>query len=219
MHGRAMASTQPAKLAAAEAQWETQKGAPFSMLLIPDEANERNLIEALQIPKLLSFLSYKDWNAEVKGLKEWPVFERPPVTAVFWSFRLMVGLGFLFVILTVIGFIRRNKLESSPVYLRTMLYAIPLPYIAAQLGWTVTELGRQPWIVYGVMKTSDAVSPIAVSQVGISLIGFIVVYSLLGLIAAILMVRHAKKGYVTSESDSPAQGPLGAVAAGESGSM
>ena len=194
MHGREMALAQPAKLAAAEAVWETQKGAPLSMLLIPDEANERNLIQAIQIPKFLSFLVYKDWNAEVKGLKEWPVADRPPVSLVFWSFRLMVGLGFLFVILTVIGFLKRNTLESSPSYLRTMLYAIPLPYIAAELGWTVTEVGRQPWIVYGVMKTSDAVSPIAGSQVGTSLLGFLVLYSLLGLIAAFLMVRHAKAG-------------------------
>lgn len=194
MHGREMALAQPAKLAAAEAVWETQKGAPLSMLLIPDEANERNLIQAIQIPKFLSFLVYKDWNAEVKGLKEWPVADRPPVSLVFWSFRLMVGLGFLFVILTVIGFLKRNTLESSPSYLKTMLYAIPLPYIAAELGWTVTEVGRQPWIVYGVMKTSDAVSPIAGSQVGTSLLGFLVLYSLLGLIAAFLMVRHAKAG-------------------------
>jgi len=194
MHGREMALAQPAKLAAAEAVWETQKGAPLSMLLIPDEANERNLIQAIQIPKFLSFLVYKDWNAEVKGLKEWPVADRPPVSLVFWSFRLMVGLGFLFVILTVIGFLKRNTLESSPSYLKTMLYAIPLPYIAAELGWTVTEVGRQPWIVYGVMKTSDAVSPIAGSQVGTSLLGFLVLYSLLGLIAAVLMVRHAKAG-------------------------
>ena len=106
----------------------------------------------------------------------------------------MVGLGFLFVLLTFMGLFLRNKLESSRWYLKIMLYAIPLPYICAELGWLVTEVGRQPWIVYGVMRTSDAVSPLAGSQVAISLAAFIVLYSLLGLAAFFLMAREARKG-------------------------
>jgi len=196
MHGKAMGVAQPIKLAAVEAQWETQKGAPFSMLLIPDEANERNMVEAIQIPKFLSWLVYDHWDAEIKGLKSWPRDERPPVTPVFWSFRLMVGLGFLFVLLAVIGFIKRNNLESVPWYLKTLQYCIPLPYLAAELGWVVTEVGRQPWIVYGVMRTSDAVSPIAVSQVALSLAAFIVIYSLLGLTAFVLIAKTARRGPV-----------------------
>ncbi len=194
LHGKEMATSQPTKLAACEAVWETTKGADFPMLLIPDEANERNSVEALKIPKFLSMLALGSWDAEFRGLKSWPKEERPPVAIVFWSFRLMVGLGFLFALLTVAGMFKRNKLESSPLYLRLMLYAIPLPYLAAELGWIVTEVGRQPWIVYGVMKTSDAVSPIAVSQVGISLVAFVVVYSLLGLAAFFLMAKFAAKG-------------------------
>jgi len=193
-HGKEMSATQPEKLAAVESQWETVKGAPFSMLLIPDEANERNTVEALQIPKFLSWLTHGDADAEFKGLKSWPKEDRPPVTLVFVSFRLMVGLGFLFVILTVIGFLKRNKLESSPLYLRIILYSIPLPYIAGLLGWIVTEVGRQPWIVYRVMRTAEAASPIAGSQVAISLLAFTVLYSLLGLVAFALVVREAKKG-------------------------
>lgn len=198
LHGREMAMHQPEKLAAAEAQWETAKGAPFSMLIIPDEANERNLVEMFQIPQFLSRLVYGDWNAEVRGLKSWPKEDRPPVTLVFTSFRLMVGLGFLFAILTLIGMLKRNKLELSPMYLRIMMYSIPLPYLAGLLGWIVTEVGRQPWIVYHVMRTSSAASPVDVSQVGISLVAFIVLYSLLGFAAFMLIIKHAKKGPVPS---------------------
>jgi cytochrome bd ubiquinol oxidase subunit I len=193
-HGKAMAATQHTKLAAVEAVWETGRGLPFAMLLIPDEEKERNIVEAFQIPKFMSWLLYDDWNAEVRGLKSWPKEERPPVTLVFWSFRFMVGLGFLFVILALIGLFRRNQLESSPLYLRAMMYSIPLPYIAAELGWLVTEVGRQPWIVYGVMKTTDAVSPIAISQVAPSLVAFILLYSLLGLAAFVVMIKIARKG-------------------------
>jgi len=194
LHGKAMAAAQPLKLAAVESVWETERGAPFYMLLIPDEAKERNMVEAFGIPKFLSWLVYDNWDAEIKGLKEWPTRDRPPVSLVFWAFRLMVGLGFLFALLTLIGMFLRKKMESKPLYLKTMICAIPLPYIAIELGWMVTEVGRQPWIVYGVMKTSEAVSPIAAHQVLVSLIAFIVLYSLLGLTAFVLMIRELRKG-------------------------
>ncbi len=164
------------------------------MLLIPDEANERNSLEMFQIPKFLSWLVYDHWDAEIKGLKEWPKEDRPPVTLTFWSFRIMVGLGFLFALLTVIGWFKRNKLETVRWYLKIMMYVIPLPYLASELGWIVTEVGRQPWIVYGVMRTADAVSPIPASHVAVSLAAFVMLYSLLGLIAFALMVRVARKG-------------------------
>ena len=194
LNGKEMSRLQPEKTAAAEALWETQKGVGFSMLVIPDERNERNYVEMFTIPKFLSFLTKGDWDAEVKGLKSWPLEDRPPVTLVFASFRIMVGLGFLFVLLTVIGWFKRNKLESSPLYLRIMLYSIPLPYIAALLGWIVTEVGRQPWIVYHVLRTNQAASPIEGSQVAVSLAAFIIVYTLLGFVAFFLMARHAKNG-------------------------
>ena len=106
----------------------------------------------------------------------------------------MVGLGFLFALLTVWGWFRRNKLEESPLYLKIMLFAIPLPYIAIQAGWIVTEVGRQPWIVYNMMRTRDAVSPIAVSQVGFSLFAIIAIYTLLGAAGFYLIIRHIRKG-------------------------
>lgn len=194
LHGKHMATAQPTKLAAVEAVWETGRGLPFSMLVIPDQEGERNLVEAIQIPKFMSYLIYGDWNAEIKGLKEWPTEERPPVTLVFWSFRLMVGFGFLFALQALIGLLKWNRWEASPLYLKMMMYSIPLPYLASELGWLVTEMGRQPWIVYGVMKTSQSVSPIAGHQVAVSLVAFIVLYSLLGLAAFVLISKSARKG-------------------------
>jgi cytochrome d ubiquinol oxidase subunit I len=194
MHGAEVAEKQPTKLAAMESLWETRAGAPIAMFLIPDEKNERNAVELIPLPGALSMLAYHSPSAVVKGLKDFPKDERPPVTISFLSFRLMVGLGFLFPLLAGIGWLKRNKPESSPLYLRVMLYAIPLPYIAMLAGWTLTEVGRQPWIVYGLMRTSDAVSPIAASQVAISLAAFIAVYSVLGMAAFFLMFKYARRG-------------------------
>jgi cytochrome d ubiquinol oxidase subunit I len=201
-HGSEIAKTQPSKLAAMEAIWETKKGADFSFILIPDEAKEKNVVEAIKIPGLLSFLSYHNFKAEVKGLKEWPKDERPPVTLTFWSFRLMVLLGFLFIVLGIWAVVKRENPENSPNLLRILLINLPLPYLACQFGWLVAEVGRQPWIVYGLMKTSDAVSPISTTQVNISLPAFIVVYTLLGLICFWLIAYHARKGPESSENNS-----------------
>jgi cytochrome bd ubiquinol oxidase subunit I len=204
MHGADLAHKQPAKLAALEAHWETGKYAPVYILAVPDEENSRNSVQVGAIPGALSMLAFHSPSAEVKGLSDMPKAERPPVTATFLSFRLMVTLGMLFALLTIVAWFRRNKLESTPLLLKVMLYAIPLPYIACELGWTVAEVGRQPWIVYGLMKTSDAVSPVAVSQVGTSLVAFVLVYSLLGLAAFMLMARAARKGPPKSSASTTA---------------
>lgn len=194
MHAVHVTETQPAKLAAMEAHWETTTRAPLHLIAIPDEKNEKNIVEIGSIPGLLSFLGYHDFNAEVKGLKDFPKDERPPVLISLFSFRTMVALGTLFPLLTIIGWFKRNRLVESPGYLKVMLFAIPLPYIAIELGWVLAEVGRQPWIVYGLMKTSDAVSPVAGSQVLISLIAFILVYGLLGAVGFYLIAKTAKEG-------------------------
>ncbi|MDM8516186.1 cytochrome ubiquinol oxidase subunit I [Desulfobacterales bacterium HSG16] len=196
MHGVHVTETQPAKLAAMEAHWETTTRAPLHLFAIPDEENERNIIEIGSIPGLLSFLGHHDFNAEVRGLKDFPKDERPPVFLTFVAFRTMVGIGTLLVILTVVGFFLRKRLVESPIYLKIMLFAIPLPYIAIEAGWIVAEVGRQPWIVYGLMKTSDAVSPVACTQVLFSLIGFILIYGLLGAVGFYLIAKNARKGPV-----------------------
>jgi cytochrome d ubiquinol oxidase subunit I len=194
IHASEVAKLQPTKLAAMEALWETQTNAPQTLFHVPDEQNERNWMEIGKIRGLLSMLAYHDFNAEVKGLKAFPKEDRPPVMLTFIAFRVMVALGFLFALLTLIGLFKRNKLVETPWYLKVMLWSIPLPYIALQAGWIVTEVGRQPWIVYNVMRTKDAVSPIATSQVGISFVAFIVVYGILGLVAFYLMRKFAIEG-------------------------
>lgn len=194
LQGKEMMKAQPAKAAAAEAVWETTKGAPMYIFSVPDEANERNSVEIGGIPKLLSWVALGDANGVYKGLKEWPKEERPPVAITFWAFRLMVGLGMLFALVTILAWLKRNDPEASPWLLKLLVLIIPLPYIALGLGWTVTEVGRQPWIVYGVMKTADAASNLPGSQVGLSLAAFIVVYSVLGIICFWLISKYAGKG-------------------------
>ena len=194
MHGADLAEKQPTKLAAMETHWETSANAPIYLVAVPDLKNEGNLIQIGPIPGALSMLAFHKPSATVKGLSDFPKDERPPVLLTFLSFRIMVTLGGLFLLLTLYGFIYRKRIETKPLYLRILLWSIPLPYIACTAGWTVTEVGRQPWIVYGLMKTQDAVSPVASSQVGITLAAFMIVYGLLGLIAFILMAKHASKG-------------------------
>jgi len=193
-HAKDVTAKQPVKLAAMESLWETTRQAPIYLFAIPDEENGRNAIEFLPIPGALSFLGYGDFNAEVKGLNEFPRDERPPVLLTFLAFRGMVILGTYFILITIVAFIRRNKLLESPLLLKILLFSIPLPYIATQLGWVVTELGRQPWIVWGMLRTSEAASSIAVSQVITTLVGFSLVYTVLGVAGYYLIIQHAKRG-------------------------
>ncbi len=202
LNGEVVAEKQPTKLAAMEALWDTQTRAPLYLFAWPDEKNERNLIEIGTIPGALSFLLTFDVNAEVQGLKDFPPDERPPVLLTSMSFKGMVGLGCIFILLTVIGWFKRNRLLESPTYLKVMLYAIPLPYLAVQLGWLLTEVGRQPWIVYGLFRTADAVSPVATSQVALSLTGFVVVYTLLGVAGFSLIAKYARLGPPDDKTDS-----------------
>ena len=153
LSGEEVARVQPAKLAAMESLWETSHPAGLGMAILPDPANERNRIELLEIPHLLSVLAYHSLDAEVKGLKAFPKDERPPVLPVFFSFRIMVGLGFLFLLLAFFAWRWQDSIESRDRFLRFLIWVIPLPYLAQLLGWTVAEVGRQPWIVYGIMKT------------------------------------------------------------------
>lgn len=196
IHGSEVAKAQPAKLAAMESHWETKKNAPMYLFAIPDVANERNSVELLPIPGMLSMLAFHTTDAEVKGLKDFPKKDRPPVELTFWSFRVMVGLGFLFVLVGGLAWIKRNDPLSSQGLLKLLLLMIPMPYIANEAGWMVAEVGRQPWIVYGLMRTSEGVSILAVSQVAISLAAFVVFYSALGLVDFYLLAKYARKGPV-----------------------
>lgn len=194
-HAQEVTKIQPAKLAAMESLWETHEdGAPMYLLVVPDEKNEKNAIELFGIPGGLSFLAHGDFSAPIKGLKDWPADERPPVMLTFLSFRTMVGLGTLMPLLCIWAFLRRNKLTETPALLKAMLFAIPVPYLAIEAGWVVAEVGRQPWIVNGLMKTADAVSPIVTSQVAFSLVALTLLYALLGAVDIYLLFKFAKKG-------------------------
>ncbi|WP_320040155.1 cytochrome ubiquinol oxidase subunit I [uncultured Desulfobacter sp.] len=194
MHGVNVSKTQPAKLAAMESHWETTAQAPIVLFAIPDETQEKNKIEIGSIPGILSFLGFHDFNAEVVGLRDIPKEDRPPVLPTFVGFRTMVGLGTLFILLMIYGWFRRDKLLESRNFLRIMMLAIPLPYIAMEMGWVVSEVGRQPWIVYNLMRTADAASPIAGTQVMVSLTAFILVYGLLGAVGFYLIAKSVKEG-------------------------
>lgn len=195
-HGVYSSTIQPAKGAAMEAIWDTQENLPFHIIQIPDPENERNAVEFLTIPKLGSLLYTNSTDGKVIGLKDIPTDERPNVNMVFYSFRLMVTLSLYFIGLMWYGFYlyKRKKLLHSPRYLKVMLYSLLLPYVAINAGWVVAEVGRQPWTVYGLMKTTASVSPISLSQIAFSLIGLVTFYTILILADVYLLKKYAKKG-------------------------
>jgi cytochrome d ubiquinol oxidase subunit I len=196
-HGVEIAKKQPTKFAAMESVWETRKAASYPLIVVPDPIDEKNAIEWIKISRMLSFLAFHNSDAEVKGLKAFPKDERPPVIPTFLSFRLMVGLGLLFIILSFLSVLmsRKGDIETRPLFLKSMFFSLILPYVAVQIGWIVAEVGRQPWIVYGLMRTADGVSKsIDKMQVFISLSGFTVFYGFLALIDIYLLTRYAKRG-------------------------
>ncbi|MFZ4440798.1 MAG: cytochrome ubiquinol oxidase subunit I [Syntrophales bacterium] len=196
-HAVEIAKVQPTKFAAMESVWETQRGVPMSMILVPDEQNERNSVAWINIPKMVSFLAFRDADSEIRGLKAFPKELRPPVLPVFLSFRLMVGLGMLMLLISLLGvyFSGKKDFEEYTFFLKVALFSLPLPYIAGQLGWVLAEVGRQPWIVYGVLKTADAVSKsISTAQVVASLLGFTILYGGLAVIDVFLLFKFSRRG-------------------------
>ena len=191
--GNFVAELQPAKLAALESHWVTAASAPMYLLAIPDAAGEGNSVAIGRIPGILSLMAFNDPSATVKGLKDFPQEDRPPVGLTFVSFRLMVLLGTLMILCGILAYWKRQQpVEAAPWLLKSLVWAIPLPYVAIQAGWAVAEVGRQPWIVYGLMRTRDAVSPLATSQVAISLAAFFVVYILLAALDIYLLAKYAR---------------------------
>lgn len=193
-HAQVVAEIQPEKLAAMESHWKTGTDVPMYLLTWPDEAQHRNSIEALPIPGLLSILAFNSPSAEVKGLDAFPADEIPPVLPTFLSFRFMVATAGIFILLALAAWWYRKDLEEHPRVLKALLYVIPLPYFGIMAGWAVAEIGRQPWIVYRLMRTSDAVSPVPASSVWLSLAAFIAVYTFLGVLDIYLLSKYAKKG-------------------------
>lgn len=192
--GMLVAEYQPTKLAAMESHWTTGSSVPMYLLAWPDQEAGKNSVEAIPLPGLLSFMATGDFHAEVKGLDAFPKDDIPPVLISFLSFRLMVALGGVFIVLAAWAWLKRGDLASSPLLSKLLIWLVPLPYIGIMAGWMLAEVGRQPWIVYGLMRTSDAVSPVPASSVALSLLAFIVVYTALGILDIYLLIKYARKG-------------------------
>ena len=196
LHGINTLEHQPAKLAAMEGLWDTGRGIPASLFAIPDAQAETNRFE-IAIPKLGSLYLTHDWNGEVKGLKAWPPEDRPPVAIVYFAFRIMVGIGVLMLLIVVTGWWlkMRGRLFTSPGFLRVAQYATPIGFFAVIAGWTVTEVGRQPWVVYGLMRTRDAVSPsLAAGDVALSLALYVLAYIVIFGGGFVLLRRLVRRG-------------------------
>jgi cytochrome bd ubiquinol oxidase subunit I len=180
LHGRNTLLHQPIKVAAMEGDWETRRGQPLVLFAWPDEVAERNRYE-IAIPKLGSLILTHEWDGLVQGLKSVPPEERPPVAIVFFAFRLMVGIWILlFAIVVTSAWLRwRGRLYDTRWFSIACAFSIPLPFLALLSGWVVTEVGRQPYVVYGYLRTADAVSPVAPAAVFGSLAMFVAVYTVL----------------------------------------
>jgi cytochrome bd ubiquinol oxidase subunit I len=178
-HGLNTLEHQPAKVAALEGDWESRPGQPLILFGMPNMEKERT-DWAIEIPHLGALVLTHTWNGAIKGLKDFPPQDRPYAPVVFWAFRIMVGLGLLMAVVGIWGaWLRiRNRLYTSTRLRRAMLLLAPSGFIALLAGWTVTEAGRQPFTVYGLLRTADSASPIDAPGVAASLGAFVVVYAI-----------------------------------------
>ena len=205
---------QPMKMAAAEALWESEDPAALSLFTIGDEQNLRDVF-SIRVSPLLTLLSYGTLQGQVQGIRNLQAqYEQqygpgdyvPPVAISYWSFRLMVGAGFLMALLTMVAvyLVVRRQIVRYGRFLLLLVPAIGLPYLANTTGWLLTEMGRQPWIVNGLMKTADAVSPtVPAGMVLISVIGFTLLYGALMVADAYLLLRYATGEPAAEEEPSP----------------
>ena len=195
MHGRNTFIHQPTKVAAIEGLWETQRGAPLNLFGWPDQKEEITKY-AVEIPRLSSLILTHDFNGEVRGLKAWPSEDRPPVFWVFWSFRFMVGIGGLMILTGVSALVLyfRKRLFDTKWFQYWCMAMTPAGFAAVLAGWFVTEIGRQPYIIQGVMRTSEASSPVIGPAVAISLAAFVLTYSVVFGAGAYYIVQLIKKG-------------------------
>ncbi|RDV84884.1 cytochrome ubiquinol oxidase subunit I [Ammonifex thiophilus] len=203
--GRHLVEAQPMKIAAANALWETSQPAPLNLVAVIDQRSETNR-GALALPALESLLAHHSFSAEVKGIKELqqemvarygPGYYIPPVAVTFWSFRIMVGAGLWLLFLSFYAYYlyRKGKLEERPGALKALLYSIPVPYLANTAGWAMTEVGRQPWIVYGLQRVDQALSPcVTAGQLLITLLGFTLLLGILAVVDVFLLARFARQG-------------------------
>ena len=187
-----VAGNQPAKLAAMEAHFKTENNAPLIIGGIPDVVHQK-VNYAIQIPGMLSYMVNGNVNTPVKGLDQIPQADRPPVPVTHYAFQVMVGIGMLLLSISLLyffGLLRKRKLFSKVWFLRIFTAATPLGFMAVEAGWTVTEVGRQPWIIQGIMRTSSAVTPMPGIPYSFGL--FALIYISLSLAVVFLLLRHIK---------------------------
>src|SRR5690554_3428286 len=209
-----MVRVQPMKMAAAEALWETENPASFSLFTIGNEAERRDVF-AIRIPRLLSLLAYNRLEGEVKGINDLnreyqelygPGDYVPPIAITYWTFRIMVGAGMLMALLALYALylVLKSRFTNAPRFLKWLPYAIGLPYLANTAGWLMTELGRQPWIVQGLQLTEEAISPnVSAGSVLFSLIAFTLLYGVLMAADIFLLAKYAKAGIEAAPAPAP----------------
>jgi cytochrome bd ubiquinol oxidase subunit I len=204
LHGRNTLEYQPIKVAAMEGDWETRAGQPLVLFAWPDQKAQRNDDE-VAIPDLGSLILTHRWRGRVEGLKAVPRADQPPVPYVFFAFRAMVGIGLLLFAIAVAGLALRllGRLYDARWFAALCAFSSPLPFLAILAGWTVTEVGRQPYIVYGYLRTAAAVSPLAPAAVAFSLALFVVVYSVLLLAFFWYAARVVLRGPQLAEPADP----------------
>ncbi|HZZ67642.1 MAG TPA: cytochrome ubiquinol oxidase subunit I [Phenylobacterium sp.] len=206
--GKQVLHVQPAKLAAIEAFWDTKAGQAFHVVAWPDRAIAANRWE-VSIPKLGSLITAGDLNAEIKGLKDFAPQDRPPVFLVFWAFRVMVGLGLAMAALGVWGgwLIWRGQLPQARWFLRSAVAMGPAGFVAVISGWIVAEVGRQPYVIYGVLRTADAVSPVTRAEVSVSLVAFMAIYALIFSVGVLYILRLIAEGPIAGAAASTPMTP------------
>ncbi|MGZ3376579.1 MAG: cytochrome ubiquinol oxidase subunit I [Phenylobacterium sp.] len=195
MSGKEVLRFQPAKLAAIEAFWDTRSGQAFHVMAWPDRDSASNRWE-VSIPKLGSLITAGDADARIEGLKDFAPADRPPVSLVFWAFRVMVGLGVAMIGLGLWGGFRvwRGGLAHDRWFLRAAVAMGPAGFVAVVAGWIVAEVGRQPWVIYGLLRTADAVSPVTPGEVSASLLAFMTIYALIFGVGVLYILRLMGEG-------------------------
>jgi cytochrome d ubiquinol oxidase subunit I len=209
MQGRLVALHQPATLAAMEGLFETQAGAPLAILGQPD-VDKRRLDNPLIVPRVLSFLTFRRWRIEVRGLDAFPEKDWPDnIPLLYYSYHIMVGLGTIFIALTAAAawLLWKRRLYEARGMLWVLLLSLPFPFIANTAGWTTAELGRQPWVIYGLMRTSDGFSrAVSAGNAWFTLIGFMGMYTVLSILFLFLVHREIDHGPQGEGRGAPAGG-------------
>jgi cytochrome d ubiquinol oxidase subunit I len=221
MHGLNTLHHQPVKVAAIEAHWEDKRPADLVLFALPDQKEERNRAE-IAVPYLGSIILTHSLDGRVPVLKDYAPQDRPRVATVFFAFRIMVGIGLVLIAIGLAGawLWWRKTLFETTWYLRPVGYAWPIGFIAILAGWVTTESGRQPWVAYGILRTADAVSPVAAGVVAASLTAFVLVYLVvfsIGVYYIRKLIRGGPKGAAAEPSlpgDSMPNRPLGVAQQG-----